>query len=342
MRNIKKILPRAALLLAFVIFLEWGLGFLYRPYDQYSTYANMEYKALKGTVDTIFCGSSKTYSSFDPAVYDEALGTVSFNMGTGSQALTSTYDIIKDAFRLNPIKTVYLEVSLPTLQGSGSDLSRIGAFDRVVSIPGKIEALFREKKSGVQIRELLYSTRITNYFDFSSIKENVSYKLSEKRNTPPQDGTKAHYIYRGFINNDRVYSGKRYKNKTIHTWKPQIHTQENVDLLKQIIELCQDEGAEIILFSPPMPELLLSYAGDMNDMHAYYQSIADEFGLRFFDMNFCVDKNTVFPQTAFRDFIHLNRSGAEICTSLAAEICESGDDYQSYFTPSYEGAVAKE
>ena len=140
-----------------------------------------------------------------------------------------------------------------------------------------------------------------------------------------------------------MYSGKRYTdtNITIHSWKPRIHTLENKALLDEIITLCQEKGVEIILVSPPLPEVLLSHAGDMNNMHATYQAIADSHGIPFYDMNFYTEKNTVFNRELFRDIVHLNRNGAEIYTGLIAEIHESGDAYPTYFTEEYMGEVAE-
>lgn len=188
MHNFKKILPRVAVLLAFVFLLEAGIRFLYEPYTQYSIYAHREYQSMKEEVDTLFCGTSKTYSGYDPAVYDSSTGAVSFNLGTGSQPLVTT---------------------------------------------------------------------------------------------------------------------------------------------------------KIILVSPPLPEVLLSLAGDMNNMHATYQAIADSHGIPFYDMNFYTKKNTVFNRELFRDIVHLNRNGAEIYTGLIAEIHESGDAYPTYFTEEYMGEVAE-
>ena len=99
MHNFKKILPRVAVLLAFVFLLEAGIRFLYEPYTQYSIYARREYQSMKEDVDTLFCGTSKTYSGYDPAVYDSSTGAVSFNLGTGSQPLVTTNELLEDAFR---------------------------------------------------------------------------------------------------------------------------------------------------------------------------------------------------------------------------------------------------
>lgn len=344
MHNFKKIFPRAILLIVFVLLLEAGIRFLYEPYTQYSIYARREYQSMEKEVDTLFCGTSKTYSSSDPALYDAKTGAVSFNLGTGSQPLSTTKELLLDAFRVSPIKTVYLEVSLSTLQKGRNDSARIGASDRFVTLAGKLSSIFQETSSGVQIRKLFYSTRVTDYFDFSAVATNVSYKLSSDRNTAPvMPESEPQYLGRGFLNNDNVYSGRRYTdtNITIHSWKPRIHTQENRELLDEIIQLCQEKGAEIILVSPPLPEVLLSHAGDMNDMHAVYQEIADAHGIRFFDMNFYTEKNTLFTRELFRDIVHLNRTGADVYTELLAEIQASGDNYPSFFTEEYQGEVAE-
>lgn len=344
MHSFKKILPRAAVFIAFVFLLEAGIRFLYEPYTQYSLYARKEYQSMKGEVDTLFCGTSKTYSGYDPAVYDASTGAVSFNLGTGSQPLVTTKELIEDALKVSPIRTVYLEVSLSTLQKGRNDSARIGATDRFVTLSGKLSSIFHETSSGVQIRKLLYSTRVTNYFDFSAVAANVSYKLSSESGTAPEmPESEPQYLGRGFLNNDNVYSGKRYTdtNITIHSWKPQIHTQENKDLLDEIIELCQKNDVEIILVSPPLPEVLLSHAGDMNAMHATYQEIADRHGIRFYDMNFYTEKNTLFTRELFRDVVHLNRTGADTYTELIAEIHGSGDAYTDYFTEEYLGEVAE-
>ena len=109
------------------------------------------------------------------------------------------------------IKTVYLEVSLSTLQRGRNDSARIGASDRFVTLFGKLSSIFHETSSGVQVRKLLYSTRVTDYFDFSAVAANVSYKLSaESGQAPVMPDKEPQYLGRGFLNNDNVYSGKRY------------------------------------------------------------------------------------------------------------------------------------
>ncbi len=338
MRSFKKIFPRLVLLLLFVFLLEKGVRFLYEPYDQYSIYANREYRENIGNIDTLFVGTSRTYSSCNPAVYDELMNANSFNMGTGSQSITDSYFIIKDALRLNPVKTVYLEVSIPTLKKIQNDSSTIGSFNRVSSLFGKLEMAAAARKNSLQVRELFFSTRVSNYFDFDAVAKNVSYKLSADQNTPPKmPNNEPPYLYKGFISNNRTYKGKKKitENKSKHRWNRKAISPESVDALKNIITLCQEKEAELILFSPPITENFLSLAGDIDDMHACYQAIADTYHLRFFDMNLYKNRNEVFPNALFRDRMHMNINGAETFTTILAELTRGGNPDTSYFDSQY-------
>jgi hypothetical protein len=338
MHNFKKIFPRLILLLVFVFLLEKGVRFLYEPYDQYSIYANREYQENIGKIDTLFLGTSRTYSSCDPAVYDELMNANSFNMGTGSQSITDSYFILKDALRLNPIKTVYLEVSVPTLKKIQNDSSTIGSFNRVSSLFGKLEMASAAQKNGLQMRELFFSTRVSDYFDFDAVVKNVSYKLSSDRNTPPQmPKNDPSYLYKGFISSSREYTGKMKttENKSKHRWSRSSISSERMNSLLDIIDLCQKNEVELILFSPPITENFLSLVGDIDDMHACYQTIADTYGIRFFDMNLYKNKNEVFPNSLFRDRMHMNIKGAETFTGILAELTQSGTDFSRFFNLQY-------
>lgn len=344
MRNIKKILPRIAILVVFVLLLEKGARFLYESYDSYARYTRIEYEQEQGTIDTLFCGTSRTYSGLNPLVYDELTGSNSFNLATGAQNLDSTYYIIKDAIRNNPLKTVYLEVSIPTLTDYSNDSSRIGSIDRVFSLWGKLDVAFHESSSNLQIRHLFYSTRVKDYFDFDAVRKNVSYKLSENGDTAPvTKETKLHYISKGFCSSTKVYNGKSKGTiKKRYQWSRSKIEEDSLNTLKNILTLCQENGVEVILHSPPISSPILPLVGDLNDMHACFQEIADEYGVTFYDMNFLIDHEATFSNEMFRDSMHLNINGAEVYTSTLAKLSLDQENARYYFTESYVGEMKTE
>lgn len=344
MRNIKKILPRIAILVVFVLLLENGARFLYESYDSYARYTRIEYQQEKGTIDTLFCGTSRTYSGINPDVYDELTGSNSFNLATGAQSITNTYYIIKDAIRNNPIKTVYLEISIPTLTDYANDSSRVGSYDRVYSLLGKLEAAFLEGSGNLQFRYLFYSTRIEDYFDLKAVKKNVTYKLSDQGDTAPvTKESKLHYISKGFCSSSRVYDGKTSgKIKKRYQWSRDKIEEDSLNALKNILTLCAENDVEVILHSPPIFSPVLPLVGDLNDMHACFQEIADEYGVTFYDMNFLIDHEATFSNEMFRDSMHMNINGATTFTSTLAKLYLDQENASYYFTESYVGELKEE
>ena len=239
----------------------------------------------------------------------------------------TTKELLEDAFSRQPYQN-RLSGSFFIHPAKGTERFlpvNWGPRDRFVTLFGKLSSIFHETSSGVQIRKLLYSTRVTDYFDFSAVAANVSYKLSpESGQAPVMPDKEPQYLGRGFLNNDNVYSGKRYTdtNITIQFLEAPYPHAGNQTFLDEIITLCQEKGVEIILVSPPSRGSALPCR--RYEQHACHLSaIADSHGIPFYDMNFYTEKNTVFNRELFRDIVHLNRNGAEIYTGLIAEIHES-------------------
>ena len=344
MRSFKKILLRIVILAGFVYLLETGIRFLYEDYKSYHIYARKEYKQEEGTLDTLFCGTSRTYSGLNPAIYDELTGSNSFNMATSAQDISNTYYIIKDAIRNNPIETIYLEVSVPTLGKTDNDTGRVVSTERIYTLWGKLDAALHESNSNLQVRDLFYSTRVSDYFDFEEVKKNILYKLSADSDTPPVTRPKKlHYICKGFYSSFRVYKpADTISIKKRYIWDRNKLYQPSVDALNDILTLCAENDIEVILYSPPISEPILPLIGDLNDMHACYQEIADAYGIDFYDMNFLIDHQTIFTNEMFRDSMHLNINGAEILTSTLARIHEDNEHAAFYFTEEYMGELKKE
>ncbi len=342
MRNFKKIIPRIAAILIFFFVLESVVKFLYMPYDKYSLYANREYKEEQGKVDMIFCGTSHVYSALNPSIIDERLGVNSFNLGTGSQPLNVTYWLIKEALRINPVKTVFLEASISTMIRGNNDSAKLGVYDRLITPLTRLEFIINEPKNSMKVRELFYSTRVSDYFDLDTVLDNVSYKLSANGQEAPSvmmtPGEPVYYS-KGYINNDTVYNGKKAarQNDRTHYWDRDNVSEESLQAFYDIVELCEENDVELILLGVPLTPQFMDNAGDMEDMHAFYQGLASEYGLKYYDMNYIEDRDVLFGNTSFRDRAHLNNTGGTICSNLISEIYQMGDDYlQRFEYPEFE------
>ena len=84
MRIFKTIRPLAYL--AVFLVMNACLSFVLEPARGSSELMWKQYYKEK-EIDTIFIGSSLCLTSFDPYIFDETMGTKSFNMGTPLQAM---------------------------------------------------------------------------------------------------------------------------------------------------------------------------------------------------------------------------------------------------------------
>ncbi len=69
---------------------------------------------------------------------------------------------------------------------------------------------------------------------------------------------------RGIWLSDRIFSGKRTteENKEYNVWDPENISQENLDYLVKIINLCEKKGVDLNLIIPPVTDSFLERAGD--------------------------------------------------------------------------------
>ncbi|MEE0420641.1 MAG: D-alanyl-lipoteichoic acid biosynthesis protein DltD [Lachnospiraceae bacterium] len=322
MHSIKKILPRAAAVLCFVFLLESAVQFLYQPYDKYSIYANREYREQKGGVDTLFCGTSHVYYAFDPALFDKRLGTNSFNMGTGAQPMSSTYFLIREALDINPVKTVYLGISFSSLLKEENDSGKLGAYDRLITLRGRLRCIVDETSNNRRVNELFYSTRVNKYLDLNTVKTNLKEKLDPAYETTPPESDGNRYMYKGYLASDRIFSGKRTteENKEYNVWDPENISQENLDYLVKIINLCEKKGVDLNLIIPPVTDSFLERAGDSQGMHDYYANIARAYEVDLYDFTNYQDRPVDFPNEYFKDASHLNQTGSQVFGNLLIDM----------------------
>ncbi len=324
MKLFLKIAPRILVLLVFMVLLDAGVRFFYEPYDRNAIYTRSDYKEDRGNIDTIFVGTSQTYAGFDPAVFDERLGTDSFNLGSNAQLMYSSYHLIHEALTINPVKTVYLEINDASLTRAKNDSAQVGCFDYLISWREKFLTLIDGASNSIQLRSMFYGLRDIDYFDFSFLKENLTYKLTEGH-TPPQKEKDSNWQYytKGHIVSTSSYKGpsERVIKRNKIDWSVDKVQEKNLVYLQKIIDLCKEKDVELILVTPCIYKDFLTV--DVIDLHNYVSELAKENGLTYYDMNALKARNTYFPLASYRDKTHLNQTGAETLSNLLCDLYEN-------------------
>lgn len=330
MRNFSKIMIRVCVLFAFVIALECGIRFCYENWKLATVMSKQERKDLEGTLDTLYCGTSIAYCAYNPVVLDEELGTSSFNLGTASQPCVGTYYLVRETVEKNPVKEVYLTISLPTLKAERLPQRYLSAYETMRSPKWKLAYLAAVRDNDLTTQALFFSTRVETeeYTDFKQIRNNIVNKLHPGKKV---EG----YEERGFRSCEKYYCSEGPLNNSENNYwhgdqgADQLD-QEAVIYMKKLAQFCKMKGIKFTLVIVPWSQDYIDAAGDLDDMDHVCRELAEEMGVDYYNFLLYRDRKTVFTDYMFKDEQHLNTTGGNTFSKLLAEVVTSGDP-DSYF-----------
>ena len=329
MHSIRKALVEVILVLLIVAGVQKVTRFCYEDWSSPTIWSKQERKELEGTLDTLYCGTSLTYCAFNTEVLDEALGTESFNLGTASQPYMGTYYLIRETVDYNPVKRIFLTISLPPLLNDDIKThDYVSPFENMYSWKWKLAYLSAVNDEDVWISSLLYSTQVEHYLALEEVKENLEHKIQIQK--APKS-----YAGRGYRLFSSVYKGRdREENLRMNTWIGELGAsqvqEEGIYYLEKIAEFCKEQGIELIFVEPPYTQDFIDGGGDLDGFHQYILEKAEEWDVEYYDFVLYKDRKTVFTDDKFRDVNHMNSTGAELFSSLLAEVVQS-ENLQDYF-----------
>lgn len=333
MRNFKKVFPRLCAVLAFIIVFEGAVRYAYEGWKTLTVVSKRERDELTGTLDTIFCGTSVAYRAFNPVIYDEKMGTGSFNLATASQPVKGTYYLIREAVEENPIKEIYLGITIPTLKAERLDIRYVSAFENMRTWKWKLRYLLSVKSEPILTTALFYSTRVEEYFQPAEVLKNLKSKLWDKKpKTYGQRGFRASKgVYKGGEGSEKNSDGNYWDGKRgIEQIEP-----ETLEYLKKIAAFCKEMDIKFTIVIAPWTQDYIDGAGDLDDMNRVCQELADGLDVDFYNFLLYKERLTEFGNDKFKDLQHFNKSGGNTFTELLTEVVTS-ENPQEYFYDSME------
>lgn len=263
--------------------------------------------------DVVFFGTSATYCSFNPAIFDE-YGLKSYNRGRQQQPINYTYYYIKDALDASEIDVVVLETFALTYW-EGYELYtdagvRDSSFNDLRYSTVKYEAI---KDCVPKEQQRSYMFPLDKYhsnwekWDYSSLGG-----LWNSLTNPyyMEDSERGYYAW------DTVYPiiYMVEPGETLHDKKREIY-HFNMNYLEMIYEVCQDAGAELVLVRVPLPA-----DGYIIETMNTLQEWADEKGVDFINyMALTGELGMDWNQDCLDEGSHLNVYGAEKVSRHLAE-----------------------
>ena len=287
MKDHAKRLLRAVSFLFILALLFYGSSQLLQPKGNaredgmHDATANGILSEPPNTLDVLFLGDSESYSSISPLHIWKTPGYTSYVCGSGRQYLSYSKTLLERAFETQSPKLVILETLCIYRQ-----------------IPAKT----------VVMDEVSRYLPILRYHD--------RWKVMTREDFSPTDGNSYTTPYKGYRHNNKV-SGADTSNYMAQTEKIASIPLVNRLLVKQIQELCEANGAKLLLLSTP------STVNWNYQRHNGIQELADELDLEYIDLNTKPQEVPIDWSTDTYDRgDHLNYSGSRKVSQFLAKYLE--------------------
>lgn len=258
------------LLLALLISL---CSLFFAPHDLSNGYISEPDNSL----DFLAIGDSECLTSISPMKIWEEYGYAGYNCGVYSERIQDAYYYLQKLLGRQSPKVVFLETNMIFRTTTyAKELTNVVNSFTAYAIP-----LFQFHSRWKSPKSLLQHTDIKQRDD---CMRGLHYTTDQK-----------------------AYSGANYINAS---QQRQDIPWEQMRYFRKIIELCQANGIQLVLYSTPSP-VCWSYA-----RHNSVQQVADEYGLAYLDMN--LDLNDVgidWTTDTYDGGDHVNFSGAEKVSS---------------------------
>lgn len=335
MRSIKRIVRNCVLVIIALCLFESLIEFLYEPYTYTARSLQRDLQQWKGKIETLYCGTSLMQHGVNVEVADEEMGTVGMCIASSVQPMEGTYHLVKESVKDNPVKTIFISASIDLMTKEDGNVRWKGlVYDSLSTVSGKCGYLL----SGAKINDLPYlllpSVRTEKFTDFDLILDNIRVKTSKGY----EKGAIWDKRYLGRGNYARKRSNKELGKTLIEKQEP-VFSEESIvkeqeTYLRKTIEYAKENDIEVILIYIPLTAEKIETYGDYGWVHEYFQDIARQQEIEFWDFNYLKTLKETYTWENFEDTKHLNIRGGERFAKDLAQVYrtyKNGNDISAFF-----------
>lgn len=267
------------------------------------------------SLDILFLGSSHFLSGIDPAVVDSVTTQNSYNMARVGLRPASAYILLNEVLDKQKPKFVVLDIFHRTFTGSG--FNHLYDFGYVDFEQSKV-SFAKENFSLEENARLFFPTYIYRS-NLPNIRPLLGFR-SQKDNW--QD-----LHYKGYIRHNATISQKKLQeNEFVNYQFDQLQIDpKNLLYLDKLVSLCRENDIEMIWVTTPLPEICLAGIKNQAEIDAYFQALADKYGIKYLNYNETqLRKSVSFADSVdYSDDDHLNFRGAKKISADIAQRIES-------------------
>lgn len=296
---IQRISKVICFLLIFTIFLGVGSK-IFIPKKNSAEYGNKNYYGnsyhgeAKDSIDILVLGNSSAYKSFSPLELWNKYGYTSFVCGAPAQKIQEGYYMLEDCLKEQKPKIVIYETEgIFNSYGRKINGSDPQAKRDLIFLSNEVDGV----NATLDVVTANLCPLLKNHNRWSSLK-------AEDFTLTPNYSQ--HYVTKGYVFTKKVkpYKGnKNYMKPSDYTTPIQYTNTYYLDKMKK---LCEENGAEFVLMSSPLPRAW------NDERHKAVKGYADKNGLSYLDTNLHIKEMKInwSKDTSDKGY-HLNVYGAK-------------------------------
>lgn len=322
--------------------------------DDAKSYARILFHEFysQNNIDYLLCGASHISHGVDGKRAYKILGKNVFSTGTSQQQIDGTYAILRQAVKLYKIEKVFLELDFAItcapafLQRKGFSAEYIVA-DNLRDFRIKSSYLLecsrpkyylnaflpigKDKMLTLNPKKLAYKLKSIfngNYFKYTYTDEKLEYAgngcVMDSDFIP--DGSFSDYKFESAINVSGITDD--WKNTVI-----------------KIIDLCKENGIELIFYAMPGSDFYLNQKGNYDEYYSFCRNFTTQHGFSYYDFNLAKPEMLSLKDSDFCDDNHLSKQGIYIWTDVFCtffdKLYKEENSLEKYFYSSYSEKMAE-
>ena len=309
----KNILKIVVFIIIFMI-LFCAFGQFFNPtgtiMEWFQSYTVIEfYKEKKNSIDVLYVGNSCIYTGVSPMEVYKNTGITGYAFSTSGQRMASSYYFIKEAFKTQKPKVVFLEVGDAfTGIDKNDEMSTRRAIDSLKFSKNKLEMIWDEDYKLSDFDKLSCIFPILRFHSrWNNLDESDLRKFVFKGN----------YTDKGYLleKTTKKYNGK--VNRKLKAKQEDNEIEDDIQFefskipvevrakIEKIIDYCKEMNSELIFIKLPEPK----YWNE--EKHEILKDYSKEKNIRFIDLNYDEKLNIDWQKDTQDEGNHLNLYGAE-------------------------------
>jgi len=266
--------------------------------------------------DLFFIGSSHSYCTFDPEIFDEMLGTSSFQLGMPLQYPDASYYTLLEVFNHYDPAVVVVELYWDLL---GKDFDMKQADTLFMDLKNhELQAEYFAKVFPFNEKVKYFMDTARYQRDFLNYGNSVLLRKLEdwfglQRTAVSMEGSE-YYRSKGYVHCDYIISEDEFDKtnqfKGLDGRNYQISAIQRA-FVEKMKEECDKNGVTLLFVTAPVANVSMDFIENYEAIHAQVAEMCAGLGVPYLDYNMINTEQPFLQNEDFRDDAHLNHAGVE-------------------------------